>query len=187
MHLYFKTITLVLFLSSCGSPIKSVVIDNPSKDPLTLTFNDAQTVKLAPWEEKTVDITYGNTSIAIDGESPVQVELDPDQAYMINPRMATYYIQDIAYIFSNQGSENYQRRYGNPTSEVEGLMVNGIFEKRDGLIIPKTWTYGVNDDAANRGSKRSVNSSGYVIVKKIHRLNDLTSAITSSALETLAK
>jgi len=166
--------------SSCKGPVKELIIDNPSEDSYTIGFLDFEPLTLGAKESKKIDIPYGKQTISINGVDH-KINLDADHSYMLNPSKSRYYIENVVYSMNGKGEDQYNRDYGkprsdivNPDSDSVSLNVSGdyqLIEPR--LLITKNWKFGLGEEPTMSGNVGFNPQLGYVLVKKLHRHEEL--------------
>lgn len=183
-----KKITLYLFVfivfASCKEAIKPVLIDNPSDSAVVLQFGDGNEITVKAGEKMEAPVQFGKTTLRIDGGDAMDIELDSEREYLINPTFENYYIQNLVYFYSNRAKDDYEDKFGIQKSTVGGYEVNGSFDEIDSLlVIPKTWVFGLDQTPSQSG--RGSTSKGYTKVKKLHRETDLTDMLQAQMMEML--
>ena len=178
---------LVLFICfmSCSAPTKEVCIDNPTDSDIQVQFDDDEPLHIKANEKKLVTIKFGKRTLHFN-DTLTEIVLDGEREYIINPTKSLYYIQNIPYVVSRKGQENYNNDYGVPKSFVNGFQVNGDFEEiKDKVLITKNWTFGLDEDANESVNIQTDPVVGYYIVRKIHRGTDLSAEVTQSLIDQL--
>ena len=171
---YLFTFLLVVSLYSCSKTKKTVVFDNPSNQHLKISSPNFEDFELAAESKKEVEVTFGKFEMKVN-DKVHKVRLNPDKEYLINPSMERYYIQSLLYLFHPRGLEQYEREYGDLKSLVEGKEVKGEYERLDSmLVIPKTWTFGLDEIPTQTGQNFQKHTYDYFRVRKIHRASDLS-------------
>ena len=182
--LFFLNLILVFFLA-CNKPVKDVVIDNPSDEEITVKFNQTLDLKIPAGEKITVPLKFGKETIQVNGGEVVEIVLDEEYNYVVNPTLSQYYIESLVYTTSRAGMKNYQRDYGNITSMIGSLEVNGDYENiKPDYLIKKAWTFGL-DESSDMVQMRTDPVKGYKIVKRIVRESDLLKEFTSQLFDAI--
>ena len=171
---------LAFTLTACNQPTKKVVFDNPSNKEVAIKIDDFQVVTLAPNETKFVPIKFGKRTLAINNKAPIDIILEKENDYLINPLQETYYIRKLKYFASKRDEERYNEKFPPKKSWVENYEVEGEFEKVNTIVIKKTWTFGINDAITKGG--RGTSRKGYLTASKIYRKKQLVDEISPSIL-----
>ncbi|MEM9545271.1 MAG: hypothetical protein AAGA77_04825 [Bacteroidota bacterium] len=178
-------IVLVVAAYSCSAPTKEVCIDNPTESDIIIHFDNNEPIQINAKEKKCVQLKFGTRTLHYN-ETQTELKLDGEKDYIINPTKSTYYIQNIPYVLSQKGKENYRNDYGSPSSVVEGFEMNGDFEEiKEKVLIAKNWTFGLDEEASESASTNYNPNTGYYIVRKIHRGSDLSATISKSFINQL--
>jgi hypothetical protein len=184
-----NVILLFLLLCSfigCKKVEKNVEIDNPTDKVVTISFNDQPEITLQPNEFKKVMIPFGDQKIIVNRGKPVEVYLDEKKNYLINPTYEVYYLEKVPFFTHPSAEKNYLNQYGFKRSKIENLEIQGDFTPLGkSLIIEKQWDFGLNEEIKSEISFRSGKVStdqGYVIARKINRVNDIFLSIFKKAM-----
>lgn len=116
-------------ISSCSQPSKEIFIDNPSDQVVNVSFAKLKNLQLQPNEYAIREVTFGKNQLTINDQDPIDIYLDPDEDYVINPTLQSYYIENIIYFESERAEKKYHDDFGEITSMVGGLEFHGDFRK----------------------------------------------------------
>lgn len=180
----FLFLALIVGFVSCSSPTKEVCIDNPTDSDITIHFDVDEPIQIDAKGKKCIPLKFGKRTLHFN-DTQTSLLLEGERDYIINPTKSTYYIQNIPYVISGKGQENYNNDYGSPTSEIGAIIINGDYEEiKDKILIAKNWTFGLDEEAS--ASARIQNpKNGYYIVRKIHRGTDIQDALSESMIKQL--
>ena len=167
-------LVLCLSLVSCSPEQKSLQIDNPSYETFEIKFEGNKKIVIPPNTKDEIMVPFEKQKVEING-AIFEIELDDQKDYLLNPSLATYYIEEIYYFISPKMEKEYFEEHYNPKSKVEGFEVDAEITKIENvLLIEKNWFFDL--DAAPSTGMRT-NNDGMVKMKKIHRAEDLLSKI----------
>jgi len=187
MKNYFLMSFLFLFVS-CQAPIKEVEIDNPSSNTISVQFDGAEKLSLAPGETKKIELRFGKRTLKVNSESLVEINLDPDHDYLINPLKANYYEEEVHYFSTPSARKRYERDHLSPKSVVEGYEINGAFRKIENkLLIKNTWQLGVGQAFTPEVRLEHQNKEEHHVIKKLHRGAELGKVIRENTIREIQK
>ncbi len=185
-----KILISILFfflLCSCNLPsklVKFVRIDNPGEKPITVSFDDGPLLTLAPGETQEIKVRSGTRYFVINNEPPVEIYLDADKSYLLNPTRATYILETVTYFPSEEAAAIYFE--ANPGVEIDllGFKVVGHYKKIEKeLFMLRDWEYGIGYSAAKtRQVLTGTRKPNSAQVTKLHREADLFETLMRNAL-----
>ena len=172
--IHFFCFSLILTLVSCSQPTRNVIIDNSSSFDITVKFDQTEIIYIMARSKVTVLLKFGKQQLYVNDDPPVDIYLDKDYDYVINPTFRNYYIENVVYTFSPKGGENYLKDYGQITSKVGQREVNGDYRLiTPSLAMAKTWSYGLDDPISGVVQTTSDARRGYKFVKRLVRESDV--------------
>jgi hypothetical protein len=137
-------------------------------------FEGNKKIVIPPNTKDEIMIPFKNQKVEING-AIFEIDLDDQKDYLLNPSLATYYIEEIYYFTSPKMEKEYFEDHYNPKSDVEGFEVDAEITKIENvLLIEKNWFFDVDADPS---TGMRTNSDGMVKMKKIHRAEDLLAKI----------
>ena len=179
----YAIVVLALFLFSCKQPIKDVLIDNPSNEALELRINDNRTVEVPANGKFPIPLKFGKVSISVNNGEKIEMNLDKDKEYLLNPSLSQYYIHHIPYALS--GSK-YASDYGQVKSKIGNIEVQGDFTKLEpSILMEKTWLFDLDTEPSASVGIKINPKRGYKIYKKIVRERDILNQISQNFVEEL--
>ena len=164
-------------ITSCKETVKEVTIDNPSDTPVVVKFENMDPVRIPALGKVSTAVTFGKQMIQVDDQEPVEVFLDEEFDYLINPTLSQYYIENVLYIIAGYGRKNYEKDYGTSRKSMIGrIEVEGDFEKIEpALLIRKRWLFDLDVAPTMQVQTNRDMARGYKIVKRIVREKDIRS------------
>ncbi|MFK8054949.1 MAG: hypothetical protein AB8F78_02415 [Saprospiraceae bacterium] len=182
----FVSILLCLLLFSCNqSPelVKFVRIDNPGEEVVTVSFDDGPELSLAPGETQEISVRSGSRKFRINNEEQVEIHLDADSSYLLNPTRASYVLETISYFPSTEAAERYYEDHQGVTVDIFGFQFEGQYEKIESkLVMPRNWAYGIGYTATPKVNLNKIPRKGYIQKKQLHREIDLYKKIMMEVL-----
>ena len=139
-------LSFVALFSSCTEK-KTLIIDNPTRKPIEVKFEEGLERIVAAKSQERIVITQPSTTVYLNGEKVGDVTFDSESEYMLNPTLSNYYIEEVAY-----GGSMYSKPKGNKNDVVEtelkfdDIPYKGYVRKDNNLLIANVWKYGVDDD-----------------------------------------
>lgn len=165
---------LSLCLVRCSPEVKTLQIDNPSYETFEIKFQGNKKILIPPNSKDEIIIPFEKQKVEINGDE-FEIDLDNQKDYLLNPSLATYYIEEIYYFVSPKMEKEYFEEHYNPKSDVEGFEIDAEITKIENvLLIEKNWFFDLDADPSE-GMR--TNNDGMVKMKKIHRAEDLLAKI----------
>lgn len=90
MSLRISFIILSIFIVSCSQPTKDVIIDNPSESDIIVKLNQTEPIKIMSKSKISVPLKYGKEQLRVNDDEPVEILLDKDYDYVLNPTLKNY-------------------------------------------------------------------------------------------------
>ncbi len=172
LKIFFFCLSIVLI--SCSQPTKDVIIDNPSESDIIVKLNQTEPIKIMSKSKISVPLKYGKEQLQVNDDEPVDVYLDKDYDYVLNPTLKNYYIENVVYTLNSKGGENYIEDYGQITSKVGEREVDGDFRMLSpSFAMAKTWSFGLDDQITGVVYTSSEGRRGYKLVKRLVRESDV--------------
>ncbi|MEO0338703.1 MAG: hypothetical protein AAF242_05765 [Bacteroidota bacterium] len=174
LKLYCSSLIGMFVLFACQPVSKTITIDNPSQEKITIVLDDNETIELAAQEAKRVMTKFGKRDISINGGETETIHLKADSDYLLNPTKSTYFVENIYYFFSQSARESHMR-YNKDTIHIGNVALNGEFRRIENqLLIPKAWTFGPTEDPKQMVKMRKTSSNqDYHMTQKLHRYQAL--------------
>lgn len=167
MKFSFLLLTSILLIS-CDPAPKLITIDNPTDQSVTVKFEQMEAITIQPNETKKINFIHKTEKISVNNGEPVEIKFDPKKEYLINPTKSEYYIWKVPYFLAVTGEKAYQKQYGEPTTEIDGIIIPGDFTVLPkSLVIEKQWDYAIDQDPKPKLKFESIPAEKYYIVKKI--------------------
>lgn len=139
-------LSIVALFSSCSEK-KTLVIDNPTRKPIEVKFEEGLERTVAAKSQERIVITKPSSTVYLNGEKVGEITFDSDNEYILNPTLSNYYIEEIAYGGSIHSSPKGNK---NDITEQEikfdDIPYKGYVRKDNSLLIANVWKYGVDDD-----------------------------------------
>lgn len=139
-------LSFVALFSSCTEK-KTLIIDNPTRKPIEVKFEEGLERTVAAKSQERIIITQPSTTVYLNGDKVGDVTFDSESEYLLNPTLSNYYIEEVAY-----GGSMHSKPKGNKNDIVEteikfdDIPYNGFVRKDNSLLIANVWKYGVDDD-----------------------------------------
>jgi len=174
MKQIFAFITLALLMSSCGSGLISVAIDNPTDEYVVVTI-DTLTVEVPPYEVAWVDMGKGEHTVNFMNDSTVTYDFQ-QELYMLNPTLSEYLLYEEVY---GSGNMAFTPTSGMPTKTVTflGMEIEGQYDVVNGLISPVRWEYGPRESTPEMIEMDADES--YAFVTKLADANEVIAQMMS--------
>jgi len=159
-------IGIIALLTSCGSNMVDLAIDNPTNFPVYLKV-DTLEVEVPPKEVVWVEMGKGEHTITLSNDSVIKFNFTTD-VYMINPTLSQYLLTETVY-----GSSIYASMTSLPNKLVDfyGIELEGPYEVYSDVIVAVNWEYGPRE--ALPDMIEMDDGENYAIVKKLVDINDL--------------
>jgi len=161
----FTLLAFIALFSSCTQK-KTLIIDNPTRKPIEVKFEEGLERTVAAKGQERIVITQASTTVYLNGEKVGDITFDSDKEYLLNPTKANYYIEEVAY-----GGSMHSTPKGNKNDIIETKLMfddipfTGYVRKDNSLLITKVWEYGVDNDLPSTKKKDQTPS----IKRKIYR------------------
>ncbi len=163
---------IIALLTSCGSDMVDLAIDNPTDFPVYLKV-DTLEVEVPPKEVVWVEMGKGEHTITLSNDSIIKYNYIPG-VYMINPTLSQYLLTETVY-----GSSIYADMTSLPNKIVDfyGIELEGPYEVYSDVIVAATWDYGPREPLPDMIEMDEGES--YAIMKKLVDINDLVEMMGS--------
>ncbi len=142
----FTLLAFIALLSSCTQK-KTLIIDNPTRKPIEVKFEEGHERTVAAKSQERIVITQASTTVYLNGEKVGDVTFDSEDEYLLNPTLSNYYIEEVAY-----GGGMHSTAKGTKNDIVQTKLMfddipfEGYVRKDNSLLITNVWKYGVDDD-----------------------------------------
>lgn len=93
----FFLLLIAGLLSSCGSNKAKVVVDNPTKDPVILSFDNGFKKTVGAYKTEVIQFDNMNAMLSVNGQEVGELFMSPGQEYLLNPTFSTYVVEKIMY------------------------------------------------------------------------------------------
>lgn len=173
-------VLLVISIVSCTKISKTVQIDNPTINKISVKIDKDLLIDIAPKEVKEIFLESGKHKISIN-DSVYIVYIDSRNDYLLNPSFSNYILTQTTYQSTNNADKPFHDAYqklkeSNPelnkipydTIEVKGYTIAGNFLKTNELLIEKIWDYSVNQTQPNVIKSKKIGDE----IVKIYREDD---------------
>lgn len=94
---FFLLLIIASLLSSCGSSKAKVIVDNPTKDPVIISFDNGFKKTVGAYKTEMIQFDNMNAKLSVNGQDVGEIFLSPGQEYLLNPTFSTYVIEKIMY------------------------------------------------------------------------------------------
>lgn len=157
---------IIALLTSCGSDMVDLAIDNPTDFPVYLKV-DTLEVEVPPKEVVWVEMGPGEHTITLSNDSIIKYTFYSGM-YMINPTLSQYLLTETVY-----GSSIYANMSSLPNKLVDfyGIELEGPYEVYSDVIVAANWDYGPREALPEMIEMDE--GENYAIMKKLVDINDL--------------
>ncbi len=162
-----RILTLLAFIalfSSCTQK-KTLIIDNPTRKAIEVSFEEGFTRTVNAKSQERIVITQSSTTVYLNGNKVGDITFDSDSEYLLNPTLANYYIEEVAY---GGGIHSTPKGTKNDILETQlkfdDIPFKGFVRKDKSLLITNVWKYGIDDDLPSQNDSQSPS-----IRRKIYR------------------
>lgn len=164
MNLNYFVFLSFVFLVSCSEPTCNIRIDNPTNDNLRIKMATDQETDyfIGRYSKKIAKFKAGEYPIIMDGDSIGKVILEPGKSYLINPTLATYYMDETVYADDNN-FYNLNGAFKLPLNitTIDSINHSGHFEVFKDLLIERKWDLDFKEHAP-----KYIKSKGNSVVNK---------------------
>lgn len=176
MNIRLAYVFCLFVICSCTKIEKEILIDNPSEEAIIMQFDGENVLEIAAGETISKLVQTGVNTFRVNAGEMLEIQVDKEQDYLLNPLSATYYIEEIE-VFASEAARGQYLKYApqveEPVSVVEGIRIPGNYEKANDLLIEKTWEYGLKDDPRMKSGIRTKTKKDRYLLHKIHSRRDL--------------
>jgi len=162
------SILFLCFLTSCGNKQAVVLVDNPTKKEVKVSFDNGYAAYVPAYKFKSIRFDNMNAKLYVDNEEVGELNLEPGKEYLLNPTRSDYIIERIQY-GNEQANRNLNKanlmlgdKAPHQTVPLNSITIDsshyfGYVRKTDSLLITKMWELGVADRVPSR-----VSSQGFI-------------------------
>jgi hypothetical protein len=167
--------TSLLLFTACSSFFKiKIIVDNPSKDVIVLSF-DGVNHEIPSKSFINLEFVKGEHLVTaqINGEEMFSETISITGEGLLNPTLETYIVHKELYLLEQQKYEDYASKALNRKDhEIAGKTYQDadflIFEKQ--AFIEKNWDFGVDKELPE---EIKTSSSEYEVISKLYRVSGL--------------
>ena len=144
-----RILTLLAFValfSSCTQK-KTLLIDNPTRKPIEVKFEEGLERTIAAKSQERIVITQSSTTVYLNGQKVGDISFDNENEYLLNPTLADYYIEEVVYGGSMHSTpKGTKNDITEKQFKFDDVPFKGYVRKDNSLLIANVWKYGVDDE-----------------------------------------
>jgi len=148
----------VMVLSSCEEKKISVVLDNPTREEIKVSFENDFFAYIKPYAQRKLSFTAGEHQVYLDDKLVGTFNIEQDDEYVLNPTQSDYYIEEVGFGVTgmlgkrNLESNNKELKEINEKSpfQLTSVMVDsmnyaGFVIKTNDIAIKRIWQFGIKE------------------------------------------